>query len=457
MEFSQLAQVRFGFGPAPGRPGPADAETMLAVLAAPDDLAARWPGMTTDQALAEGRAFRDARKATRNPGPAGAEAAEAALTAKKRHMAGLLRDNLQLSLARAVEAPDGFRERLWAFWRDHFTVLAKRRQDVGLSCAHGEALRPHITGNFKTLLRVAETHPMMLIYLDQTFSIGPNSRRAQKRPGRGLNENLAREVMELHTLGVGGRYSQADVRQLAELFTGMQADSGEDFTFAPNLAEPGAETVLGKSYGGDPARLEDIHAVLEALALHPDTARHLAWKLAVHFVAPEPDPALVTAMAEAYAAAGGELMPVYRVLLTHPAALQPRFAKVRQPFDHIATGLRALGLDGAAVIAWDERVIRAAAFAPMRAMGQSWLVTDGPDGWPEEEAEWISAQQLAARINWAMQVPQLLGKMPADPRAFAEAALGLRLSPALAQAVPRAETRAEAVALVLASVEFTRR
>ncbi|PYF11215.1 uncharacterized protein (DUF1800 family) [Rhodobacter viridis] len=457
MEFSQLAQVRFGFGPAPGKPAPADAGAMLETLAGPDVLASRWPGLSTEDALAAARDFRAAKKTAKHASKADAEATQAAFTAQKQRMTTILLQNLQVSLARAVEAPDGFRERLWAFWRDHFTVMAKRRQDVGLSCAHGEALRPHIAGNFKTLLRVAETHPMMLIYLDQSYSIGPNSRRAQKRPGLGLNENLAREAMELHTLGVGGHYSQTDVRQLAELFTGMQADSGEDFAFAPNLAEPGTETVLGKTFGGDPAKLEDIYAVLDTLALHPDTARHLASKLAVHFVGPAPDPALVTAMAEAYSRSGGELMPVYKVLLTHPGALTPQFAKVRQPFDYVATGLRALGVDGDAVRARKIKEIRNTAFAPMRQMGQPWLATNGPDGWPEEDEEWISPQQLAARINWAMRAPLLYGAAPADPMAFAEAALGPRLSPALAQAVPRSETKAEAVALVLASAEFMRR
>ncbi|WP_444454406.1 DUF1800 domain-containing protein [Rhodobacter capsulatus] len=457
MEFSQLAQVRFGFGPAPGKPAPADAEAMLAGLAGPDDLAARWPGLNTEAALALAREFRTAKKTAKHASPAEIEAMQAALETQQQRMTTVLLQNLQLSLARAVEAPDGFRERLWAFWRDHFTVMAKRRQDVGLSCAHGEALRPHITGNFKTLLRVAETHPMMLIYLDQTFSIGPNSRRAKKRPGLGLNENLAREVMELHTLGVAGRYTQTDVRQLAELFTGMQADSGEGFAFAPNLAEPGAETVLGKTFGGDPAKVEDIYAVLDTLALHPDTAHHLASKLAVHFVGPAPDPALVTAMAEAYSRSGGELMPVYKVLLTHPAALSPQFAKVRQPFDYVATGLRALGVDGEAVMAREGKEIRVTAFGPMRMMGQPWLAPNGPDGWPEDDAEWISPQQLAARINWAMRVPARYSPAPADLRAFAEATLGPRLSPALAQAVPRSETKVEAVALVLASAEFMRR
>lgn len=457
MEFSQLAQVRFGYGPAPGKPGPVEAETMLATLAGPDDLAQRWPGLTTETALAEARAFRVAHKAAKHVTPAEQAKADAAMNAEKQKMQGLMRDSLRVALARAVEAPDGFRERLWAFWRDHFTVQAKRRQDIGLACAHGEALRPHITGNFKDLLQVAETHPMMLIYLDQTHSIGPNSRRAQKRPGLGLNENLAREVMELHTLGVGGHYTQTDVRQLAELFTGMQADSGEAFAFAPNQAEPGAETVLGQSYGGDPAKVEDIYAVLDALALHPDTARHLASKLAVHFVGPAPNPALIDAMAAAYTAAQGELMPVYRVLLTHPAALQPRFAKVRQPLDYIASGLRALGLDGAALMARKDKDIGAIAAQPMAAMGQPWLAPRGPDGFPEDEAEWISPQQLSARINWALRVPQMLGRVPEDPMDFAHAALGPRLSPALAQAVPRAETRAEALALVLASADFMRR
>lgn len=461
MEFATLARVRFGFGPAPGRAAPADADAILQALAGPDHLAALWPDMGTKAALEVGEEFHRLKKAASEKGnPAGLAAAEAAFTAHKAKINDTLVRNLQIALARAVEDETGFRERLWAFWRDHFTVQGKRRQDVALACAHGEAaVRPYLARSFPEMLRAAVTHPMMLIYLDQVSSFGPNSKLARKRPDRGLglNENLAREVMELHTLGVGGRYGQDDVRQLAELFTGMRVAMGEGLVFAPELAEPGAETVLGRAYGGDPAKLADVHAVLDALALHPDTAHHLARKLAVHFVGPEPDGALVTALAEAYLGAQGQLMPVYRVLLSHPAALAPRFEKLRQPFDYIATALRALGLDGAAVMALDGKQMRQGAYWPLRDMGQKWLAPQGPDGWPEAAEEWIAPQRLSARINWAMRAPRLFGVRMDAPAEFAAQALGERLSPALAGAVPRAESKAEGVALVLASSEMMRR
>ncbi len=461
MDFATRAQVRFGFGPAPGQAAPETAKAILQALAGPDRMAERWPGIGTRLGLQLGEEFHRLKKAASDKeNPAGQAAAEAAFKQHKAKINNLLVGSLQTALARAVEDETGFRERLWAFWRDHFTVQGKRRQDVPLAVSHAEAaVRPYIARSFPEMLRAAVTHPMMLIYLDQVSSFGPNSKRAQKRPDRkiGLNENLAREVMELHTLGVGGRYSQDDVRQLAELFTGMRVAQGEGLVFAPDLAEPGAEQVLGRAYGGDPAKLSDIFAVLDALALHPDTARHLAWKLAVHFIGPEPDAALVGAMAEAYLGAQGQLAPVYAVLLEHPAAQEPRFAKVRQPFDFIATAMRALGLDGAAVMALDGKAMRQAAYWPMRDMGQQWLAPRGPDGWPEAAEDWIAPQQLSARINWAARAPQIFGVAPRDPAAFATTALGPRQSPALARAVPRAETKAEGVALVLASAEFMRR
>ncbi|SOB94114.1 DUF1800 domain-containing protein [Rhodobacter maris] len=459
MQFADLAPVRFGFGPSPDQQGPAKASEILAALRGPDRLAARWPGASTAAALAYAQRFHQLKKAASPRGSApDRNAAEAAFAAHRRLGDQVLIESLQGALARAVEDQTGFRERLWAFWRDHFTVRSKRRRDQPLACAHAEALRPHLCGNFRTLLRTAVTHPMMLIYLDQVTSFGPNSIRARRHPeqGLGLNENLAREVMELHTLGVRGAYRQEDVRQLAELFTGMQVD-GTGLVFAPRLAEPGAETVLGRNFGGDPAKLADIHAALDALALHPDTAQHLARKLAVHFVGPAPDPVLVAALAEAYTQADAELMPVYAVLLTHPSARAPRFEKIRQPFEYIATGLRALGLDGARVMALPPRVMREGAYGPMRAMGQRWFGAPGPNGIPEAAQDWISPQQLSARIGWALAAPQLFGAPVADPIAFAQSALGPRLGADLATAVPRAESRPEAAALVLASAEFMRR
>ncbi|RWR46296.1 DUF1800 domain-containing protein [Sinirhodobacter ferrireducens] len=455
MEFSTLAPVRFGFGLSPRQTPPASPDEILAALRGPDLLAQRWPGLTTQEALQMRDEFLRLRKAEAQNVPGATEDFKRQRQAIDRSNVG----GLQIALARAVEDPTGMRERLHAFWRNHFTVRAKRTPEAPLATAHGEALRPEITGSFPALLRASTLHPMMLIYLDQIASFGPDSKRAKKRPDLklGLNENLARELMELHTLGVGGSYTQDDVRQLAELLTGLRVMAEEGTTFAPDFAEPGAETVLGHAYGGDPAKMADIVQVLTALALHPDTSRHIATKLAVHFVGPEPDPALTGAMSEAYLGAKGQLLPVYEVLLTHPAAQGGGFLKVRQPFDYIATGVRAMGFDGKAVMAFNGPQIRRHAFKPLRDMGQRWLGAPAPNGWPEAAEEWISPQQLAARINWALKAPAgLQAKLP-EPADFARAALGPRLSDLVAQAVPRSESRPEAAALVLASAEMNRR
>ena len=458
MDYAVLAPVRFGFGLSPRQKPPADPKEILTALSGPDVLGQRWPGITTQEALQVQDDFHARKKAAGEKPPK--PGADKAFAAQKAKINDIQLDSLKIALARAVEDRTGMRERLMAFWRDHFTVQGKRRQDVALACSHAEsAVRPYIATRFPEMLRAATLHPMMLLYLDQSTSFGPDSVLAKKRPDRklGLNENLARELMELHTLGVNGSYTQDDVRQLAELLTGLRVRLGEGMDFEPKLAEPGAEHVLGRDWGGDPAKLSDVEAVLEALALHPDTARHLSQKLAVHFVGPEPDAALTGAMAEAYLGAKGALVPVYEVLLSHPAALGESFVKVRQPFDFLATGMRALGLDGQAVMAFDGAQMRRFGYWPLRDMGQKWLAPPGPNGWPEESAEWIAPQQLSARINWALRAPRgLTGAVP-EPVPFAAATLGARLSDSVAQAVPRAETKAEGVALVLASAELNRR
>lgn len=207
-----------------------------------------------------------------------------------------------------------------------------------------EAIRPHVTGRFSDMLRAVVTSPMMLIYLDQVQSMGPNSRAAQNRD-RGLNENLAREMLELHTLGVSSAYDQTDVREFAELLTGLTYHPERGFNFRQQQAEPGPETVLGVSYGGSvPANLDEVLDALEDLATHPDTARHIARKLAVHFVSEDPDADLVADLAQRFDASRGNLMAVVEGLLTHDAAWAPAFSNVRTPFDYMAAGMRALAV-----------------------------------------------------------------------------------------------------------------
>jgi uncharacterized protein (DUF1800 family) len=320
-----------------------------------------------------------------------------------------------------------------------------------------EAIRPNVAGSFADMLKAVVTHPSMLVYLDQNSSVGPNSPFSEKHKGRGLNENLAREVLELHTLGVEGSYGQTDVRQLAELFAGIGGDLLSGFVFRPGRGEPGAKVVLGRRYGGKKPKVEDVDAVLEDLATHPDTARHIAQKLAVHFVSDAPDPALVEALTNRYKATGGDLLVLSEVLLTHPAANTRPLMKVKPPFEFIVSALRALGIPGETVAAMQVRQLRLLVSAPLEKMGQPWQQPRGPDGWAEEASYWITPQGLATRIVWAMGLQDVQKIRMPDPRDFVTTALGDLGGTEVAFAARAAETRGDGVGLVLASPEFQRR
>lgn len=449
---ADILAFRFGHG-LPARP--AGARQLLAALAGPDQGLALWPAADPVAVLAaKDRAEALRRELRQTP-------QDVAL--QKRYRQGLrgvvdLAGQLQRhALARALDAPDGFRERLCSFWSDHFTTVARERsQSVLPGLMAEQAIRPHLAGRFADMLRAATLHPAMLAYLDQAASIGPNSAAARKQQRGGLNENLARELVELHTLGVGAGYAQADVRALAELLTGLGYRPGEGTVFLPQRAEPGAEQVLGRSYAGE--GLAPIHAVLDDLARRPETARHLARKLAVHFLRDDPDPALVDRMAQAYLAADTGLLPVYDVLLAAPDAQALPLRKARQPVEFVIAALRALGIGGAALVGMERRLFNRAVAGPLARMAQPLGTPRGPDGWPEAVEDWITPQGLAGRIGWAMTMPALLlGEALPDPRGFATHALGSLAGPALLTAVARSESVPEGVGLVLAAPEFNRR
>ncbi len=318
-----FAAFRFGFG----LPEAADTpEALLAGLAGADEAAARWPGATTPEVLdvlAEIRAARE----MRTDDDEGKAARKAQRRAVRKGNA-LAQRGMQAAFARAVGGAP-LRERLARFWTDHFTVISKSRTDRAWPAALvDEAIRPHLAGRFADMLAAVVTHPAMLIYLDQVNSTGPNSPRGERR-GRGLNENLARELLELHTLGVGGGYGQEDVREMAELLTGLAFAPERGFVFDEARVEPGDDVVLGVSYGG--AGIAPIRAALEDLAVHPATARHLAGKLAVHFVSDAPDPALVAAIEAEWLRTGGDLTAVAAALLAHPAAWEGRWSRRASP------------------------------------------------------------------------------------------------------------------------------
>lgn len=270
----------------------------------------------------------------------------------------------------ATTTDAGFSERLVHFWSNHFAISADKRQaSLYAAPMEREAIRPHIFGRFEDLLLAAETHPGMLRYLDNAQSVGEGSvfatrgarRRKQQGDGApkrklGLNENLAREILELHTLGVDGGYTQADVTEFARAITGWGTPLARDFSagqsvdsafvFRAAAHEPGPRSVLGTRYaeGG----VEQGRAILADLARRPATAKHLSLKLARHFVADVPPSALVERMTEAYLSGSGDLRKVYRVLIESDLSWSTDARKFKTPDDFLVSAMRASGIDAGA-------------------------------------------------------------------------------------------------------------
>ncbi|MEA2918695.1 MAG: hypothetical protein QOJ15_10776 [Bradyrhizobium sp.] len=346
----------------------------------------------------------------------------------------------------------GIVERLAIFGPNHFAVAVGKGPVVRILAGayEREAIRPHVFGLFEDMLLAVETHPAMLFFLDNRQSVGPDS-KASGHGKRGLNENLAREIMELHTLGVDGGYMQRDVTSLSRIITGWtvvgaEGRLGTPGTFAFNHAahEPGSQTLLGISYPDD--GVGQGRAALRDLAHHPATARHIALKLARHFVADAPPPDLVASLAATYTKTRGDLSAVYLTLIGSEAAWNPTLVKIRSPLEYFVALLRASG----------ERPKPNAVMAALNAMGQPLWNPSGPNGFPDTVDAWASSEGLGTRIDVASLVAnQTPGRT--DPRRFATETLGSLLSPDTQHAISRAETKAQAVSIAFLSPEFQRR
>lgn len=446
LAYPELAAIRLGYGLSPLSSPPADPEALVAAVrtAGPDGDAF---SVARDHLPHRSR-FSDLNRST-------APDKDAQIQALRDIVRDIGARAPRIRMARAVGDAGGFGERLVQFWADHFTVTDGSVFDVVTAAAFvDEAIRPHLMGRFADLMVAAETHPRMITYLDQVTSIGPNSRAG--KTGRGVNENLAREMIELHSLGAGSGYGQRDVRQLALLLTGLTFRPNRDAAsfYNRNWAEPGSFEVLGKTYRRDK---DAIREVIEDLAAHAATARHIARKLAVHFVSDDPPDSLVQRLAQAFRDSRGDLPTLYLVLAEAPELRDCFRQKLRQPFDYVVAALRGCGFSHADIMALEERAFRNLLLGGMFVMGQKWGSPRGPDGWPEDASAWATAQGLAGRIDWAMRMlPKLRPDLP-DPRAFMQAALGDSASDALRWAVPKAETPAEGLAVILASPDFNRR
>ncbi len=457
-----LAAIRFGTGLSPLYAPPASVQDMIDRLAGPDDMARMLPIPATraaplrEDALATNQAFLLAR----NDG-ASQDMREPSMTMRDTADAPkqpVRERGMVVTIARGVFAPDGFRERLLSFWASHFTVVARGKGRQLVTPYVEAAIRPHLNGRFGDMLQAVVLHPMMLGYLDQRNSVSPKSRIGM-RSGKGLNENLARELLELHLMGVDAGYTQTDVTELARLLAGLTVRD-DAFYYDPDAATPGSQTVMGMTFLPT-AHLGRVTQALDQLALHPATAQHIARRLAVHFVSDDPDPDLVAAMAARYAATKGDLTQVCDAMLTHPAAWVPTAqmprAKVKTPVGFLQSSLRALGVPFDTLMGFDKRSTNIFLGNPMRLMAQTWEAPTGPDGWAEAAGNWITPQGMAARINWAMTTPErLLATLP-DPRDFVHTALGEDAPAAVVFAAGASETVAEGVGVVLASAAFQRR
>ena len=363
----------------------------------------------------------------------------------------------------AISTDTPFFERLVHFWSNHFAISADKQPLPAIAgLFENEAIRPHVTGKFADLLLAVEQHPAMILYLDNQRSIGPGSKlakRANRRQNRqefGLNENLAREILELHTLGVDGGYSQQDVTTFAKVITGWSIGGANErgrfadgepgkFEFRENIHEPGSQTLLGKQYAA--AGIKQGESVLRDLAVHPSTARFLATKLARHFVADEPPPALVQRLTDAHLDSDGDLSVVYEALISARESWLAISAKYKSPHDFVISTLRAF-----------DHVPDRPQFiiAALDLMGQTPYRPGSPEGWPDTALQWGGADALYKRIEWANTVARRVGSR-VNPVELGQAVLGPAFATETRKAVSRAESLSQGMTLLLASPDFQRR
>jgi uncharacterized protein (DUF1800 family) len=341
-------------------------------------------------------------------------------------------------------------ERLAMFWSNHFCVMA-RGPVRGIAGAYErEAIRPHVLGRFADMLKAVEQHPAMLIYLDNQLSFGPNS-QAGKNQKKGLNENLGREILELHTLGVDGGYTQTDVTNFARILTGWTVANmatpsvaAGKFFYHPQRHEPGEWPVLGKTYAD--RGMQTGLDCLEDFAKHPATARHIARKLAAHFVADNPPLSLVSKLEKAFRDTDGNLAEVTRALLTADEAWAPEAKKILPPVDLVVALSRSLV----------HRVGAGEMLRLANQLGQPLWQPSSPKGFPDDDDGWTNPSALNERLRIAEQVARVLDKS-ADPRQLAVALLGPDMHPMTKQAIERAETREQGLELLIMSPDFQRR
>ncbi len=422
------ALIRFGMGPKAGEPVPPDPAGWLRAQVAQPDPARFDDPPTSALGLA---ALRQDREMKPLPGKSAA--------------GKLFQAQAAAQLANAVTTSAPFRERLVWFWTNHFCVSRRRGECTAVAAAFvEEAIRPHVTGSFTDMLLAVMRHPAMLLYLDNAGSVGPNSRVGLKSH-RGLNENLARECMELHTVSPLAGYSQADVTSFAKILTGWSIEAKQDplgFKYRPFTHEPGAQTMMGHRF---PDGEEGGVAALRFLGSHPATYRFLATKLACHFVADVPPSDAVRVIEGRLRDTDGNLGAAALALVDLPGAWQAG-AKLRSPMDFLVASVRTLEIPA------DQQPNLVGILG---GLGQPLWTAPAPNGWPDKASDWAAPEAMLRRIDWASGFAGRVGGR--DVLEIADLSLGPLLRPATADAIRHAGSRRDAMILLLTSPEFQRR
>jgi uncharacterized protein (DUF1800 family) len=430
MSAAHLALIRFGFGPKPGEPLPSDPARWLEGQLQADPRPA--PGGAPLASLAD--AFRLVETRRTMPSPE-----------SRRAVAQIVEGEAAAWASGCLATRTPLIERLVAFWSNHLAISRRAGAVAGVGAGHyvREAIRPHILGPFEELLLASVRHPAMLNFLTNDASVGPNS-PAGRRQSRGLNENLAREILELHTVTPAAGYTQADVTEFAKVLTGWGiARDWAGFEFRPAGHEPGEKIVMGQRV---PEGEEGGIAFLRWLARHPATHRNLATKLVAHFYADRPDPAMVRQVEGALRDSGGNLGAAARALVSLPQALAAPLGKIRPPHDLTLAALRAVG-------ASPER--GGLAIQGMNRLAQPLWSPPSPKGWPDTAADWAGPEALLARVDWCYALAGRFSRN--DAQEAAEAVLGRLGRDTLRREIGRAGSAQDALTILLASPEFQRR
>ena len=391
-----------------------------------------------------------ARKRSSTPGAEGAHSGNAMTEEPKPERSAsrrqtILLGEIEVRIETALRADIGFAERLAAFWTNHFAIgmQASRITAFMAGAFEREAVRPHVLGRFEDMLVAVTKHPAMLAYLDNVRSVGPNSPVGIRRGGR-LNENHAREILELHTVGVDGGYRQADIAALARVLTGWSlaaaGDNAGRFLFDPRRHEPGAQRVLGVRHAE--IGVEQGEGVLRNLAARPETARHVAFKLTRSFCADDPPKELVEQLAVAFLSSGGDLKHVASTMVRTEAAWDSAFRKFRSPQEFLWSSLRALDLS------ISSRLV----LQILRTLGHPLWDAPSPQGFSDVTSAWLAPDALTNRLDVAERLAMTASVD--DLMALVDGVLGPGVSAETRDALRHAETRQQGLALLLMSREF---